>query len=742
MAYLRLLVALTVALATFLVPGLSAAEIDAGVESGATNPPAAATAGIADPATVTFIGGGFGHAVGMSQYGAQGRALNGFTGEEIVTAYYTGTEVESTSTLPLEPEVLGVERPLWVGLSQGHRSLPLAITSGNLTICFDATCTESLPANQGESWVITYDGSRGGCTFDRNGATIMAAAARDGVAIDEPDSTPAEGGAVGAGAADPTVLATVEPAPADTPPEEEPPADTPPEGEPPADTPPEEEPPADTPPEENPPADTPQEEDPPPPAEPIVAPQCRLTIELDPGRVSALGEQYGRGALELRRVPGSARFHVSASLSLDDYVYGIREVPTSWHPEALAAQTLASRTYALNRFLSYEDVSLRSAGQPGLSATRQSDCWCHVVNTTADQVYGGWEAEAPSWVRAADATAGRVITYRGPDAAWFTKANVIVATYSSSNGGVSESNTTGFGSSTLYPYLVPVDDHYSTLEAVNNSLASWEKEVDVATVLEAIGTIDGDGPAWESLITAQVLEGPPGGLVHFEGIDRGEFVTEDVPGWQMRRAFGLRSPQVFDVRLSGTVCAGHYPTIVGSKRSERIVGTTGKDVIFGYGGDDTIDGRGGDDVICAGGGNDLVNGGFGADTILGGPGNDTLNGDQSHDVISGGGGEDVIAGGIGDDTLDGGPSADIIRGGGGRDELNGGAGDNVLYGDAGRDVLNGGPDDDDLFGGAHRDILSGYEGHDDLDGGTEFDKCRGGRGVDSATACEYVAWVP
>ena len=129
MAYLRLLVALTVALATFLVPGLSAAEIDAGVESGATNPPAAATAGIADPATVTFIGGGFGHAVGMSQYGAQGRALNGFTGEEIVTAYYTGTVVESTSTLPLEPVVLGVERPLWVGLSQGHRSLPLAITS-------------------------------------------------------------------------------------------------------------------------------------------------------------------------------------------------------------------------------------------------------------------------------------------------------------------------------------------------------------------------------------------------------------------------------------------------------------------------------------------------------------------------------------------------------------------------------------------------------------------------------------
>ena len=68
---------------------------------------------------------------------------------------------------------------------------------------------------------------------------------------------------------------------------------------------------------------------------------------------------------DLRKVPGAARFHVSASLDLDDYVYGIAEVPTSWEPEALRAQALAARTYALNRFLRFEDVSLRSPGDHG-----------------------------------------------------------------------------------------------------------------------------------------------------------------------------------------------------------------------------------------------------------------------------------------------------------------------------------------------------------------------------------------
>lgn len=43
--------------------------------------------------SVTIRGGGWGHGIGMSQYGAYGRALNGKSAQAILERYYTGTEV-------------------------------------------------------------------------------------------------------------------------------------------------------------------------------------------------------------------------------------------------------------------------------------------------------------------------------------------------------------------------------------------------------------------------------------------------------------------------------------------------------------------------------------------------------------------------------------------------------------------------------------------------------------------------
>src|SRR5690348_2531413 len=42
-------------------------------------------------------GAGFGHGVGMSQYGAYGYAKHGFNYAQILTHYYTGTTIGSTS---------------------------------------------------------------------------------------------------------------------------------------------------------------------------------------------------------------------------------------------------------------------------------------------------------------------------------------------------------------------------------------------------------------------------------------------------------------------------------------------------------------------------------------------------------------------------------------------------------------------------------------------------------------------
>ena len=47
--------------------------------------------------TVRFYGRGYGHGVGLSQYGARGRALAGQTAEQILTAYFKGSTLSAIS---------------------------------------------------------------------------------------------------------------------------------------------------------------------------------------------------------------------------------------------------------------------------------------------------------------------------------------------------------------------------------------------------------------------------------------------------------------------------------------------------------------------------------------------------------------------------------------------------------------------------------------------------------------------
>ena len=47
------------------------------------------------PARFVFTGRGYGHGVGMSQWGAQGMALAGKSAEEILTHYYQGIAITS-----------------------------------------------------------------------------------------------------------------------------------------------------------------------------------------------------------------------------------------------------------------------------------------------------------------------------------------------------------------------------------------------------------------------------------------------------------------------------------------------------------------------------------------------------------------------------------------------------------------------------------------------------------------------
>ncbi|MEH7383602.1 SpoIID/LytB domain-containing protein [Bacillus sp. JJ1533] len=108
-------------------------------------------------------------------------------------------------------------------------------------------------------------------------------------------------------------------------------------------------------------------------------------------------------------------------LPLEDYLKGVvpLEVFPSWNIEALKAQALAARTYAVSHLK--EDMD----------------------DTTFYQVYGGYAWNVRT-TKAVEATKGQVITY---------KKKLIDAFYSASNGGKTESNKNVWGgeSRSFYP---------------------------------------------------------------------------------------------------------------------------------------------------------------------------------------------------------------------------------------------------------------------------------------------------
>ena len=98
--------------------------------------PARATDVVQVPAGFTITGSGFGHGVGMSQYGAQGMGLDGFTAAQILTHYYTGTTVDAVA-LP--------NSDIRVGLLQDRKFVavrgefvPGATTGGGFNVVIDA----------------------------------------------------------------------------------------------------------------------------------------------------------------------------------------------------------------------------------------------------------------------------------------------------------------------------------------------------------------------------------------------------------------------------------------------------------------------------------------------------------------------------------------------------------------------------------------------------------------------------
>jgi len=156
---------------------------------------------------------------------------------------------------------------------------------------------------------------------------------------------------------------------------------------------------------------------------PVVLGCARAPLQLD-------GRAY-HGSIVLRAAGG--RLSVVNSLPLDTYLRGVvgAEMPSQWSTEALEAQAVAARSYAV-------------------ATLRPSEPW-DLYPDDRSQVYAGIAAEGPRTDAAVLATKGQVLTYGG---------RVATTYYSSSSGGRTADVRDLWPGAAPVPYLRPVPDPY------------------------------------------------------------------------------------------------------------------------------------------------------------------------------------------------------------------------------------------------------------------------------------------
>lgn len=176
--------------------------------------------------------------------------------------------------------------------------------------------------------------------------------------------------------------------------------------------------------------------------------------------VLAINSKKYRGELEVRRITGSDMTVINV-VKIQDYLYGNvpPEIGGKSHPEALKAQALASKMYAINNIGKHRKTGF------------------DLCPTTACQVYRGYSVEVASCNAAIDEVKDKIITYEGKIA-----GNIY---YFASSAGRTESSENVWGKPV--PYLVSVEDKYEPI-------FSWTKTLrasDVKAKLPSIGNVLG-----------------------------------------------------------------------------------------------------------------------------------------------------------------------------------------------------------------------------------------------------------
>lgn len=127
-----------------------------------------------DEPTITFRTGGFGHGVGMSQYGALGRAEAGHTHEEILDFYYDGAALGSIGDFPAfaggdDLDVL-IENSFGGNTHDGPVSISQPYVDGSYQAGWEVEIHVggSLFTTSTESVEAVFDGTRWSATIDHD----------------------------------------------------------------------------------------------------------------------------------------------------------------------------------------------------------------------------------------------------------------------------------------------------------------------------------------------------------------------------------------------------------------------------------------------------------------------------------------------------------------------------------------------------------------------------------------------
>ena len=226
----------------------------------------------------------------------------------------------------------------------------------------------------------------------------------------------------------------------------------------------------------------------------VVRPRnARNPIALD-------GRQY-RGKLELAGVNGGLR--VVNIAALESYLEGVvaNEMPHTWPLEALKAQAVAARSYALANLVKGKPFDLYS--------------------DVRSQVYAGVAGEQPRTSEAVRATAGEVVLHGG---------QVATTYYFSTSGGRTASAADVFGSAV--PYLVSKPDPWDKASPHHSwgpflfGARTLQSKLGVASrVLDAVGAPTPSGRLRS--FTLQTVSGPA-----------------KMPAALLRTSLGLRSTWV------------------------------------------------------------------------------------------------------------------------------------------------------------------------------------------------------